>query len=181
MLIDNQLLHNHNHVQIKQKRQAPKTERLSLRLTNVSPVRSFHQTERDQLEQLIKQSIQNPKNVNTLLNEFLSRKQEESRARVFSQPQIQAGECSPYKRIIKQKAASRPNSKEKRIDTTPISPNSSLPFKKQVTLHIESTYSQKKQTTISKLSTNDLIQYHKQLIQRAQKMLLYAQFKRSTK
>ncbi|CAK88473.1 unnamed protein product (macronuclear) [Paramecium tetraurelia] len=175
MLIDNQFLHNH--VQIKQKRQAPKTERMSLKLTNVSPIRSFH--ERDQLEQLIKQSIQNPKNINCLLNEFLSRKQEESRIRVYSQPQIQAGECSPYKRVIKQKATSRRSSKEKQIDSTPISPNTSLTFKKQVTIHIESTYSQRKQLNISKLSTNDLIQYHKQLIQRAQKMLLSAQFKRS--
>ncbi|CAD8179647.1 unnamed protein product [Paramecium pentaurelia] len=179
MLIDNQFLHNHNHVQIKQKHQASKTERISLRLTNMSSIRSFHQTDRYQLEQLIKQSIQNPKNINSLLNEFLSRKQEEIRTRVYSQPQIQACECSPYKKIVKQKASSRPNSKEKRIDTTPISPNSSLTFKKQVTFHIESTYSKQKQKTISKLSTNDLIQYHKQLIQRAQKMLLYAQFKRS--
>ncbi|CAD8173592.1 unnamed protein product [Paramecium octaurelia] len=179
MLIDNQFLHNHNHVQIKHKRQAPKTERMSLKLTNVSPIRSFHQTERDQLEQLIKQSIQNPKNINCLLNQFLSRKQEESRIRVYSQPQIQTGECSPYKKIIKYKASSRRSSKEKQTDSTPISPNSSLTFKKQLTIHIESTYSQRKQLTISKLSTNDLIQYHKQLIQRAQKMFLCAQNKRS--
>ncbi|KAM3146849.1 hypothetical protein pb186bvf_001003 [Paramecium bursaria] len=132
-------------------------------------------SEKERLTKLIYQSMQNPKNMEVYLDEFIKTKKPQSsnisRHRVNSQPQLD-------QRLKRKTEQQTPNNNRisrrcsvMHFQTSPKTPNKSKspPNKAYISLH--SMNKEKQNINISKLSTNALIKYHKNLVVTAQKLL----------
>ncbi|CAD8120585.1 unnamed protein product [Paramecium sonneborni] len=151
----------------------------STKANTSSTNKSYYQDERSRLQQLIIMSMQNPKNMETYLTQFLDQKHpmstsfQQNRTRVLSQPHL-GNKITRFQKPLHNPYISRRQSHIPKVDTSPKSPTRTPSTNNRYLLYsFNGDYERKgtKTTPISKLSTSALIDYHKQLVLKAQKLI----------